>query len=166
MIFLKYVGNHKKDTLDVQLGWGIIRLVQTGEFQKVTHSECVLAGDNYRKCTIASSSLRDGGVRIKENIELTKGNWRAFEVKEFKEADSLKWFQKYEGEPYNFVGTIATKVPGLRWLALALRGYFCNWACLSSVGIPDAYKETPSQSTKRLVYEYKAQEVTDTFFKD
>lgn len=62
------------------------------------------------------------------------------------------------------LGAISTKIVGLRWLAISLRGYFCNWACLRSCGIAGAFKETPSQSTKRLVEVYGAKEITSTFF--
>lgn len=166
MIVLTYIGDHAKDVLRVRLGWALIRLVQRGAFKQVTHMECVLAGNDYRLCTIASSSVRDGGVRIKADIALTKGNWQAFDVPAFPVEKSRHWFEAHEGEAYNMVGAMATKLPLLRQLALRLAGYFCNWSCLASCGLKYAYKETPSQSIERLVREHNAIDVTDIFFKD
>lgn len=166
MIYLVYIGDHKKDTFCVRLGWAVIRLVQTGEFKQVTHMECVLAGDHYKLCTIASASVRDKGVRIKPHIALTKGNWRVFSVKEFSSEKSRHWFEAHDGEAYNMVGALSTKLPLFRSLALMLAGYFCNWSCLASCGLKNAHKETPSQSIERLVREHGAVDVTLEFFKD
>jgi hypothetical protein len=44
MIVLDYIGNHSKDTIPVRLGWALTRLVQRGEYQRVTHTEAVHAG--------------------------------------------------------------------------------------------------------------------------
>lgn len=166
MIVLAYIGNHAKDTLMVRLGWRLIRLVQRGEFKHVTHTECVLAGNHYTLCTIASASVRDKGVRIKANIALTKGNWLAFDVRELSNEKSRHWFEAHDGEAYNMVGAIATKIPLFRQLALRLAGYFCNWSCLASAGLKYAYKETPSQSIERLIREHGAADITQQFFKD
>lgn len=165
MIHLVYVGNHKNDSLSVRLGWRITRLAQSGEYRRVTHTECVLAGNHYTNCTIASASLRDGGIRIKQNVALTHGNWMAFDVPSHNEMTASNWFQVHLGEKYNMLGAIATKIAGLRWLALKLGGWFCNWACLESCGVLWAHKETPSQSIERLVKDHGAIDVTDIFFK-
>lgn len=39
MIILGYVGNHAQDSLAVRLGWAATRLVQRGQFARVTHVE-------------------------------------------------------------------------------------------------------------------------------
>lgn len=150
----------------VRLGWRLIRLVQSGTFKQVTHTECVLAGNNYTLCTIASASVRDKGVRIKPDIALTKGNWLAFDVRALSNEKSRHWFEAHDGDAYNMVGAIATKLPLFRSLALMLAGYFCNWSCLASCGLKHAHKETPSQSIERLVHEHGAVDVTGQFFKN
>lgn len=166
MIILGYIGNHAKDTTPVRVGWWFTRLVQTGPHKRITHTESVLKGLNYKLCTIASSSVRDGGVRIKPDILLTKGNWAAYDAPSFDPIKSRHWFEAHDGEAYNMIGAIATQLPPLRSLALMLAGYFCNWSCLASCGLKHAYKETPSQSIERLVREHGAVDVTDKFFKD
>lgn len=79
---------------------------------------------------------------------------------------SRHWFGAHDGEAYNMVGAMATKLPLFRSLAFMLAGYFCNWSCLASCGLKHAHKETPSQSIARLVREHGAVDVTDEFFKD
>lgn len=168
MIYLIYIGNHKKDTLPVRVGWAITRLVQTGEFKRATHVECIHEGLDYRSCTIASSSARDGGVRTKvihENAPLTKGHWMAFYVAEHELWKSKRWFAEYNNEPYSWIGAVATKLTFLQWLTLLLPGFFCNWACLAAF-IPSSYKDTPSQSCERLVRDHRAIDITEQFFRD
>lgn len=166
MKFLIYVGDHKKDTWLVQAGWWLTRRVQSGAFKQVTHMECVLSGANYKNCEIASSSARDGGVRIKPNVALTKNNWRVLDASKFYAEESRTWFDVHQGAPYSWVGAAATKLTAFQFLALALRGFFCNWACLASCGLLGAYKETPSQSCERLARDFGAVDVTAEFFTD
>jgi hypothetical protein len=166
MIHLLYKGNHDKDTWLVRFGWWLTRRMQRGEFKQITHTEVILAGDNYKRCSIASASVRDGGVRIKENLSLTKGNWLAYEVAKFDAARSRYWFEAHVGEKYNIVAAAATKLTWFQGIALGLAGWFCNWSCLASCGLLGAYKETPSQSCERLVREHGAVDVTEQFFKD
>lgn len=165
MITLHYIGDHAKDTWLVRFGWWLTRRVQSGEFKRVTHMECVHAGTNYKLCTIASSSARDGGVRVKPDVALTKGNWLALDVPNYQIEASKKWFTDFDDEPYNWIAAAGTKLPSLQWLGFALRGFFCNWACLAAF-MRDAYKATPSQSCERLVRDCGAVGVTAEFFKD
>jgi hypothetical protein len=166
MQFLVYIGDHKKDTLLVQAGWWLTRRMQSGEYKQVTHMECVLSGENYKNCEIASSSARDGGVRIKPGVALNKNNWRVLDVSKFDAEKSRPWFEVHRGEPYSWVGAAATKLTAFQFLALALRGFFCNWSCLASCGLYGAHKETPSQSVERLVRDHAAVDVTAKFFED
>ena len=140
--------------------------MQSGPHKLVTHMECVLSGDNYKNCEIASSSARDGGVRIKPNVALTQGHWRVLELAKFDAEKSRPWFEVNRGEPYSWIGAAATKLTVFQFLALAMRGFFCNWACLASCGLYDAYKETPSESVDRLVRDFGAIDITEQFFKD
>ena len=165
MIKLGYIGNHAADTLPVRIGWAATRAVQTGKFKRVTHTESVLSGTNYKRCTIASSSARDKGVRIKENITLTKGHWIALEVPGFNADRSRSWFVLYLGCAYDWVGAIATKLPFLRPISRRFTWFFCNEACLAAfIHRADSY--TPSESFDLLVSRFGAVDVTDEFFKD
>lgn len=165
MIILWYVGNHANDTAAVRAGWAITRAVQTGPFKQVTHSECVHAGDNYKKCTIASSSIRDGGVRVKRDIALTKGNWIALDVPSFSVERSRSWFAVFYGCEYDWLGAIATKLAFLRPISRMYLSFFCNEACLDEF-VAGADEYTPSQSLELLISRFGGVWVTDEFFKD
>lgn len=79
MIILGYVGNHAQDTLAVRLGWAATRLVQRGQFARVTHVEGYYGANDQGQAIIASASLRDGGVRVK-SAALDPANWVAIDV--------------------------------------------------------------------------------------
>lgn len=125
MIVLGYVGDHAKDTLPVQAGWAITRASQRGPYRQVTHTESVLKGDNYKLCTIASSSVRDGGVRVKEDVTLAKGNWMAVDVPGWDVWLAVLWFVAHLGCKYDWIGAIATRI---FWLRGSLDKFFCNQA--------------------------------------
>lgn len=165
MIILGYISDHAKDTLAVRLGWWLTRLVQRGEFKRVTHTECVHSGSNYKLCTIASSSVRDGGVRFKNDIALTKGHWIALDVPCFETEKSRNWFRVFDGCAYDWIGAVATKLAFLRWFTHSPYLFFCNEACLCAF-FGRADELTPSQAFELLVGKYGARDVTDEFFKD
>lgn len=165
MIILGYVGNHAKDTLPVQLGWALTRLVQSGRFKRVTHTECVHAGNNYKLCTIASSSARDKGVRTKSDIALTKGNWIALDVPDFDIEKSKAWFALYDGCGYDWLGAAGTKLHFLRGWHYSLYRFFCNESTLKPF-FARADELTPSKCFEVLVDRFGAVDVTAEFFKD
>jgi hypothetical protein len=169
MIVLGYIGNHKKDDILVRLGWFITRLMQTGKFKRVTHTECVHAGSNYKLCTIASSSARDHGVRSKENIALTKGNWIALDVPSWAIEPSKAWFKAFDGCPYDWLGAAGTKLHFLRNLHYSVERFFCNET--TPKALPVSYMANPQELTPSEFFEvlerdFGAVDVTDLFFKD
>jgi hypothetical protein len=134
-----YVGNHAKDALYVRLGWWLTRLVQKGEFGRVTHCEAILGGD-CNSATIASSSLRDGGVRVKRGVQLDAASWRIVDVPQWDAGMAALWFVQHDGEPYDWRGALATLLPGH-----AGRGWFCDEAIGASAGLRTPQVFTPSQ---------------------
>ena len=162
MIILGYVGDHKKDTIPVRLGWWFTRLVQTGPYKKITHTESVLNGSNYKRCTIASASVRDGGVRVKADIALTKGNWIAVDVPNWDIGLALEWFIAQRGCPYDWLGAIGS-------VLFFLRGEEGKWFCNEATGAP--YIQTPEQYPPSKFWAIAmsmpgARDVTTDFFKD
>ena len=169
MIILGYVGNHAKDAIPVRLGWAITRLVQTGKYKRVTHTECVHAGSNYKLCTIASSSARDHGVRAKSDVSLTKGNWIALDVPDFDAEKSKAWFSAYDGFGYDWLGAAGTRLHFLQGWHYSLNRFFCNETTLKALPIPfyaRADELTPSECFELLVSGFGALDVTDKFFED
>lgn len=160
MIILGYIGDHKKDTWSVRLGWFLIRFVQSGEYKRITHTESVLAGDNYKCCTIASSSARDGGVRTKDDIALTKGNWIAIEVPTWNVSQAREWFSAHDGLGYDWWGAAASVLFFLRG---CLDKFFCNESCAAPF-IPTPEQYTPSKFWAIALAMPGAKDVTDQFF--
>ena len=128
MLVAHYIGNHASDALYVRLGWAATRLVQTGDYRRVTHCEVILGG-NCNKAVIASSSWRDGGVRIKQDVKLNPANWLIADVPRWDVHVAALWFVEHEGEPYDVRGALATVLPGHHG-----KGYFCNESALASIG--------------------------------
>lgn len=146
----------------MRLGWWLTRLVQSGPFKQVTHTESVLAGTNYKNCTIASSSVRDKGVRIKEDVTLTKGHWMAVDVPTWDVWLAVVWFAKNIGKKYAWLGAIGSIVP-------FIRGMDDQWFCNEATGAP--YIQTPEQYPPAKFWAIAmsmpgARDVTDEFFKD
>ena len=136
MIILGYVGDHAQDSLAVRLGWAATRLVQRGQFARVTHVEGYYGADDQGRSIIASASLRDGGVRVKP-AALTRENWLAVEVPCWDAKNSLDFILAHVGEGYDTRGAVATVFlsgqDADRW--------FCNEIVGASVGLisPDIF---------------------------
>jgi hypothetical protein len=162
MIILGYIGNHDKDTLPVRLGWALTRAGQRGAYKRVTHTESVLAGNNYKSCTIASSSARDKGVRIKENIALTKGNWIAADVPLWDVAIACAWFLARLGCQYDWLGAVGSII----FFVTGQTGkYFCNNAT-GEPFIQESKQYPPAKFWAIAMSMPGARDVTDEFFKD
>lgn len=136
MIILGYVGNHAQDSLAVRLGWAATRLVQRGQFARVTHVEGYYGANDQGQAVIASASLRDGGVRVKA-ADLVPEHWVAVEVPCWDAKRSLAFILPHVGEKYDMRGAVATIFlsgqDGDRW--------FCNEILGASVGLisPDIF---------------------------
>ncbi len=136
MIILGYVGDHAQDSLAVRLGWAATRLVQRGQFARVTHVEGYYGADDQGRSIIASASLRDGGVRVKP-ASLTREHWLAAEVPCWDAKRSLAFILPHVGEKYDTRGALATVFlsgqDADRW--------FCNEIVGASVGLisPDIF---------------------------
>jgi hypothetical protein len=133
-----YIGNHAKDSWSARAGWWIIRLVQRGPFKRVTHCEAILSGDK-SNCQIASASLRDGGVRIKD-VTLTPEHWLIYDVPSFDGGRAMDWFFDQVGAPYSVFGAVASV-----FTFLPYSGQFCSRAVAESVGIVGASDMTPQE---------------------
>lgn len=116
-----YIGNHAADGLLARLGWWITRRVQKGPYAHVTHVEAIHAEHADGTVTIASSSLRDGGVRSKR-VALNPQHWQIVDVGLWDVAQSVELFSRTNGLPYDWRGAVATVFLGsedrTRW--------FCN----------------------------------------
>lgn len=130
MLIALYIGPHTSDTLPVRLAWKATRLVQKGPLGIVKHVEAIHEVYTNGEVTLASSSLRDKGVRIK-TTKLNPAHWIIVEVPQWSVQKSILWFESHEGDAYDIRGALATVLPGTsspdRW--------FCNEAVGASVGL-------------------------------
>lgn len=152
-----YIGDHRKDTLSVQIGWAATRLVQRGLYKRVTHCEAILKEYIDGFVDIASASLRDGGVRTK-HVKLTKGDWFIVDVPHWDAGEALLWFSEHNGKPYDLRGALATVLP---WRQKKDR-WFCNEAVGASVGLAEPHIFGPAQFA--AICMTLGHDVTDKFF--
>jgi len=140
MIIGFYTGNHSADTILVRAGWWLTRLVQRGPYRACTHVEAVHGyNPETKEFTIASASIRDGGIRVKKTV-LTPGNWLLVDVPIFDIVQSSEWFNANAGRPYSLWGAVASAIPFLPY-----RGLFCSRAVAESVGLLGAADMTPQE---------------------
>lgn len=116
-----YTGRHAADGLSARLGWAVTRAVQRGDYKRVTHVEAILAEHDDGTVTIASSSLRDGGVRAKR-VRLTPGLWLIADVPQWPVDNAWQWLAQTDGRPYDVLGALATVFPTRH----DRRRYFCT----------------------------------------
>lgn len=135
-----YIGNHSKDDLLARLGWFAIRLFQEGKYASVTHVEAILEEHDNGEVTIASSSVREGGVRTKR-CNLNPDNWiiinTSWDVERAKQ-----WFIDHDGEPYDYRGALASALP-IQWSQNGR--WFCNQAVGAAVGLESPQIFGPAQ---------------------
>ena len=88
----------------------------------------------------ASSSPRDGGVRI-TSINLASGHWEVYAIKsELSQDDILRFFDKETGKKYDWLGAIGVVIPlfknkSSRW--------FCSEIVGACLGLPNPKKLSP-----------------------
>lgn len=160
MKLLLYIGDHTKDNPSVRLGWWLTRLVQKGQFSNVTHVEAILQENADGTVNIASSSLREGGVRIKQNVKLDPTHWIVVETV-YSAETAHQWFLDHLGQKYDALGAFATCMP-FQWSQKDR--WFCNQAVGASIGLKSPETFGPSQfSTFALTI---GQDVTESFFRE
>jgi hypothetical protein len=116
-----HIGDHAADGFFARCGWWLTRKVQKGPYARVTHVEAIHAEHTDGTVTIASASLRDGGVRSKR-VRLNPAHWLIVDVPQWDVARSIELLAATNGMPYDWRGAVATAFPGSqdssRW--------FCN----------------------------------------
>lgn len=153
-----YIGDHKGDAPHVRLGWWATRLVQKGKYKQVTHVEAVLSEHVDGSVTIGSSSLRDGGVRIK-TCKLNPAHWLIADVPAWDAVRANRWFSAHLSEKYDWRGAFASCMP-FSW---DINGHwFCNGAVGASAGLQDSEKFGPAQFAA-ICYSF-GRDVTEEFF--
>ena len=136
-----YIGTHASDGWLSRLGWALTRLAQTGKFSRITHVEAIHEEHDDGSVTIASSSIRDGGVRRKR-CNLDADHWLIVDVPQWDVAISSAWFAEHDGEAYDFRGAFAIFWP---WAGDNETRWFCNEAVGASVCLSTPDRFGPAQ---------------------
>jgi hypothetical protein len=160
MIVLGYTHNHKGEGFRRRAGRELIRLGQIHHtYRRVTHTEMVLDGA-WDRADIASSSLMDGGVRIKMDVKLNQAHWIAVEVPTWDARQASAWFFDHQGQPYDTRGAMGSVLYGIG----DDPGWFCNEACGASIGQIDAKAMPPAGFIAYALGQPGARIVTREFF--
>lgn len=160
MIVLGYTHNHKGDGFRRRAGRELIRLGQWPyTYRRVTHTEMLLSG-TWDRADIASSSLMDGGVRIRQGVRLHPERWMAIDVPSWDARQSAAWFFDHLGEPYDTRGAIGSVLYGFG----DNPGWFCNEACGASVGLIDPQTMPPAGFIALALRQPGARLATSEFF--
>lgn len=119
----------------------LIRLVTRSPY---SHVELITEPDLYfadgsMRCT--SSSLRDGGVRVR-NIILKPGHWDIVEV-EWYAGDLPYFFKQFIGAKYDFAGLIFSQF--FNWRRQDNQRWFCSELIAASLGIPNPSSYSPGE---------------------
>jgi hypothetical protein len=116
------------------------RLVRMVTGSPYSHCELVING------TACSSSIRDGGVRMK-GIYLDPAKWDVVEV----DGDvtvAWSWFATHVGERYDWAGVFRFVIP---FLPHRRRQWFCSEACAAALGLPDPADWTPGMLARQYI---------------
>lgn len=112
----------------------LTRKVTKGDY---SHCEIAIKLDNglYR---CYSSSVRDGGVRVKE-MELPSGKWDLVELDISKES-VMKYYLTTAGKRYDWFGAIGVVLK----FRQARNKYFCSEWCAECLGYREAWRFSPN----------------------
>lgn len=158
MLAAHYIGSHAGDKLAVRAGAWLTRKVQKGPYGIVTHVEAIHAEHNDGSVTIASSSLRDGGVRTKQ-VTLNPLHWMIVDVPAWDMEQSIDLLFETAGDKYDLRGAIATA-----FIGSPERG---KWYCNQWVGQPYLVAaQTFAPHHFAAICLSLGRDVTQQFFKD
>lgn len=130
----------------------LTRLLDRGPY---SHCELILSNG-----VSASSSLMDGGVRLKAIQYSTPANWGFMPLPDARgvlQARAQAWFEQHEGERYDLWGNLrfatgfAQDSPD-RW--------FCSEAVMAALGFAEAYRYGPSGMAALLKHHFQTDFLT------
>lgn len=110
-------------------------IIRAWEGSPYSHAELVVNGEGY------SSSMRDGGVRIKA-MPFSKDKWDLLPL-DFADAGQIRaWFVAHDGIKYGYLDLLFTKIlrlPGNK------KGMFCYEAIASALGFVEPHQMTAAR---------------------
>jgi hypothetical protein len=112
-----YATHHRHSCIAARAGYHATKFGQRAygpNLARITHTELLLAGA-WHSASIASSSIVDGGVRIRHGVRLNPAHWIALErpLPPDHEAALIDWFLQHKGKPYDWRGAGGCVMPAL-----------------------------------------------------
>jgi len=120
-----------------------------------SHTELIFSDARYS----ASSSIMDGGVRIKFIGYTSVGSWDFLPIPDKDntiEKKAKDWFEKYVGAKYDIMGNIRFATNFARDNP---NKWFCSEANLAALGIPESYRYGPSGAATFLSWYFNSEMV-------
>jgi hypothetical protein len=113
MLIAHYTGPAKPG-IAAHIGWHLTVLAQKGPYDLCTHTEAIHQLHSPGVVSMASSSLMDKGVRIKERVRLNPLHWIITDVPAWDVQQSIRYFAAaiQAGVRYDKRGALATMLPG------------------------------------------------------
>lgn len=172
MQFAFYYGDHKDDGFSARLGYGLIRLGQTGEVHsKYTHCEAILGRiTGTDQVVIGSASVRDGNqVRLKA-VRLNPSRWLVLDCPHFSLQQSLSWFVENRRTPYSMIGAMSSALWLPRFVLSLLNiapeslGQWCSRALPDSVEVAGGASFNVAELVTLLMNIPETKDITREFF--
>lgn len=103
-----------------------------------SHAELVLGYDQAGQAICASSSMMDGGVRVK-HMRLNLDHWDVVPVSVGADA-AWAWLSKHEGSGYDYLGLLGFVA---RSVGHSQSKFVCSEAVAEMLGMPDGWRFDP-----------------------
>lgn len=103
-----------------------------------SHVELVLGQDAAGNSVCASSSMMDGGVRVK-HMRLNPEHWDVLDVAG-DVGQAWAWLQESEGQPYDYFGLLGQVA---RFLGHRQKRWLCHEAVAAMLGFGDPHRLDP-----------------------
>ena len=115
-----------------------------------SHVELVLGYDEAGQAICASSSMMDGGVRVK-HMRLDPEHWDLVDVSGSADA-AWSWLRKHEGAGYDYLGLLGFVA---RVIGHSKSRFVCSEAVAEMLGIPDGWRFDPCSLYAAVSYLHK-----------
>ena len=115
-----------------------------------SHVELVLGYDQAGQAICASSSMMDGGVRVK-HMTLKPEHWDLAGV-DASEQYAWDWLHQHEGAGYDYLGLLGFVA---RAVGHDQRKFVCSEAVAEMLGIPDGWRFDPCSLYAVVSYSHK-----------
>lgn len=103
-----------------------------------SHVELVLGQDQAGNSVCASSSMMDGGVRVK-HMKMNPDHWDIVQV-DGDEAAAWDWLRAHDGEPYDYFGFLGQVA---RFLGQQQARWLCHESVAAMLGYDQAHRLDP-----------------------